>query len=98
MKQRRIASDAAITLSFLTALVFCVFQSPAASAQVLYGSIVGTITDQSNAVVVKATVTVTNTSTGLTREAQTNQTGYYAIPTLQEGTYDVSITLPDSNR
>ena len=63
-----------------------------ASAQVLYGSIVGTLTDQTGAVVPKATVTVTNTSTGLSRQATTDTAGYYSIPNLLEGTYDLAIT------
>ena len=63
-----------------------------ASAQVLYGSIVGTLTDQTGAVVPKATVTVTNTSTGLSRQATTDAAGYYSIPNLLEGTYDLAIT------
>ena len=63
-----------------------------ASAQVLYGSIVGTLTDQTGAVIPKATVTVTNTSTGLSRQATTDTAGYYSIPNLLEGTYDVAIT------
>jgi hypothetical protein len=63
-----------------------------ASAQVLYGSIVGTLTDQTGAVVPKATVTVTNTSTGLSRQATTDTNGYYSIPNLLEGTYDLAIT------
>jgi hypothetical protein len=36
-----------------------------AAAQVLYGSIVGTVADQSDAVVPKATITITNKNTGL---------------------------------
>ena len=63
-----------------------------ASAQVLYGSIVGTLTDQTGAVIPKATVTVTNSSTGLSRQATTDTAGYYSIPNLLEGTYDVAIT------
>ena len=35
---------------------------------------------------------VTNTSTGLSRQATTNADGYYSIPNLQEGTYDLAIT------
>ncbi len=62
-----------------------------ASAQVLYGSIVGTLTDQTGAVVPSATVIVTNTSTGLSRQATTDAAGYYAIPNLPEGTYDLSV-------
>jgi hypothetical protein len=63
-----------------------------ASAQVLYGSIVGTVTDQSGAMVPKATVRVTNTSTGLTREAVTDTSGYYSVANLPQGSYDVAIT------
>jgi hypothetical protein len=62
-----------------------------ASAQVLYGSMVGTLTDDTGAVVPKATVTVINTSTGLSREVTTDDAGYYSIPNLPEGTYDLSI-------
>ena len=43
-----------------------------ASAQVLYGSIVGTLTDETGAVVPNAVVDVTNTSTGLSRQATTD--------------------------
>ena len=82
------------------AVVFCVafaltitsYAARPASAQVLYGSIVGTLTDETGAVVPKATVTVTNTSTGLSRQATTDETGYYSIPNLQEGTYDLSVS------
>ena len=63
-----------------------------ASAQVLYGSIVGTLTDQTGAVVPKATVTVTNTSTGLSRQVTADGAGYYSIPNLLEGTYDRTVT------
>ncbi len=63
-----------------------------ASAQVLYGSIVGTVTDQTNAVVPGAVVTVTNTLTGLSRQATTDAAGYYSIPNLLQGTYDLSVS------
>ena len=63
-----------------------------ASAQVLYGSVVGTLTDETGAVVSKAVVTVKNTSTGLSRQATTDETGHYAIQNLVEGTYDVSVS------
>jgi hypothetical protein len=68
------------------------FAARTASAQVLYGSIVGTLTDESGAVVPQATVTVKNTSTGLSRDAKTDNAGYYSIPNLPEGTYDLSVT------
>src|SRR3989449_2708749 len=62
-------------------------------AQVLYGSVVGTVTDQSGAVVPKATVTVTNVNTGQAREGTTDDAGYYSIPNVLEGTYDLSVKM-----
>ena len=74
------------------ALLAMICAAPVAFAQVLYGSIAGTLTDESGAVVPKAVVTVTNTSTGLSREATTTDDGYYTIPNLPEGTYDLSVS------
>ena len=37
-------------------------------------------------------MSVTNTSTGLARQANTDQAGYYSIPNLLEGTYDLAVT------
>src|SRR2546428_12561967 len=62
-------------------------------AQVLYGSVVGTVTDQSGAVVPKATVTITNVNTGQAREGTTDDAGYYSIPNVLEGTYDLSVKM-----
>ncbi|MEO8077422.1 MAG: TonB-dependent receptor [Acidobacteriota bacterium] len=73
------------------ALTMTAYARPA-SAQVLYGSIAGTLTDETHAVVPKASVTVTNTSTGLSRQVTTDQAGYYAVPNLSEGTYDLSVS------
>jgi hypothetical protein len=78
----------------ITISVLRVFEAPVASAQVLYGSIVGTVTDQANAVVPKAAVTVKNTAIGLTRTVDTDDAGYYSIPSLPEGSYDLSVTAP----
>ncbi|HET8548426.1 MAG TPA: carboxypeptidase-like regulatory domain-containing protein, partial [Bryobacteraceae bacterium] len=63
-----------------------------AHAQVLYGSIVGHVEDQSGAGVPRATVTATNTQTGLTRETQADQLGNYEVPNLLGGTYQLRIT------
>jgi hypothetical protein len=63
-----------------------------ASAQVLYGSIVGTLTDETGAVIPKAPVTVTNTSTGLSKQVRTDDAGYYSIQNLLEGVYELSVT------
>jgi hypothetical protein len=68
------------------------YSARTASGQVLYGSVVGTLTDETGAAVPKAVVTVTNTSTGLTRQTTTDDVGYYSIPNLLEGTYELSVS------
>ena len=63
------------------------------NAQVLYGSVVGTVTDQTGAVVPGATVTITNVQTGQAREAIADAAGYYSIVNVLEGTYDLSVKM-----
>ncbi len=63
-----------------------------ATAQVLYGSIVGNVTDETGAIISKAGVSVTSPTTGLSRKTTTDEAGYYSIPSLPEGSYDLSIT------
>lgn len=55
------------------------------------GSISGTVKDHSGAVVPKATVTATNTDTGVRQVVTTNGTGSYSFPSLPVGHYDVNI-------
>ncbi len=63
-----------------------------AKAQVLYGSIVGTVTDQSGAVVPKAHVTISNAATGLRREVDADDGGFYSIVDVPEGAYDETVS------
>lgn len=62
------------------------------SAQTFRGTILGTVTDPSGAVIAGATVTVKNTGTGLQRTTQTSADGSYSLPELPIGTYSVSVT------
>jgi hypothetical protein len=81
-----------VTLSWLAVIVMIGGATArTTSAQVLYGSIAGTLTDETGAMVPKATVTVTNMSTGLSRQATSDEAGYYSIPSLPEGTYDLTV-------
>src|SRR5262245_56951073 len=68
--------------------------SAAARAQVLYGSIVGTVTDSANLAVPGATVTITHAETNQARETTTNESGNYLFPNVAAGTYRVDVTLP----
>jgi len=61
-------------------------------AQQTLGSINGTVTDTSNAIVVKAAVQAKNLGTGLTVNATTQNDGSYNLANLPIGTYSVSIS------
>ena len=54
------------------------------------GTITGTLTDQQNAVVPDAAVTVHNSDTGIDRATTTNGAGLYVAPFLPPGHYDVT--------
>lgn len=74
----------------MLALLFTAGLMPGlASAQVLYGSLVGNIADQNGAVIAGATVTITNKATGQTREAMTNSDGEFSIINVLPGEYDL---------
>ncbi len=55
------------------------------------GTIVGTVTDPSGAVVPSATVKLTDEATSQVREASSNAGGYYVFPSLPPATYTVSV-------
>lgn len=55
-------------------------------------TIVGTITDQTGAVVPNATISLTNNDTGLTRTLTTGSDGQYVAPDLHIGHYTVRAT------
>ncbi len=63
-----------------------------AAAQVLYGSLTGSITDKSQAAIPDATVQALNTGTGVLKETKTNAAGIYVFSDLLPGTYKVTIS------
>src|SRR5438445_5532201 len=68
-----------------------IFAPAAAMAQADLGSVSGTITDGSGAVVPNATVTVKNTATGAERVTTSNSQGEYAVTQLPAADYTVSV-------
>ena len=75
--------------SVLTILLFAVTEAFMFAQST--GTISGTATDASGSIVPKAKVTATNTSTGVSRDTETNSAGLYGFPGLIPGTYDVKI-------
>ena len=80
-----------------TLLVFCIVVLTAATlaAQTFRGTILGTVTDPSGAVVAGAKVAAKNAGTGVERATETSADGSYSLPQLQIGTYSVTITSPN---
>ena len=68
--------------------------APLVSAQTLYGSLTGTVTDSTGAVVPNAKVEVLNVGTGIARQHTTDERGTYLLPDLLPGTYKVTISAP----
>jgi hypothetical protein len=69
-----------------------VLATTAASAQVLYGTISGNVTDTSGAVINNASVTALNIGTSLSRTVTTNSEGIYLVQDIQPGTYKITVT------
>src|ERR1051326_5943550 len=74
--------------------VLCVFSVTESKAQVLYGSMVGNITDASGGAVAGASVEATQQQTALSRKTVTDASGHYSLSTLSPGQYDVVISAP----
>ena len=77
----------------LLVLVLLGLSSTASLLAQATGSIVGTVTDESGAVLPGVTIEVTNVETGQTRTAVTGEDGYYSVPLLRPGGYQVKGTL-----
>lgn len=78
----------AITILAIFAIALFVLQC-GAFAQTVTGSLSGTVTDTSGAVVPNATVTLTDQATGTSRTTKSNGAGFYSFPVVQPGTYSV---------
>jgi len=75
----------------VTCLLSVFVMMPPVQAQVLYGTLLGTITDPSNSAVPKAVVTATNKATGLVKETASDDRGFFAFRDLVEGSYDLTV-------
>jgi Carboxypeptidase regulatory-like domain len=80
-------------LAFVIALGIAMYCS-SALAQSGAGSIQGTVTDPSGAVIAGASVHVVQQGTNVAADTKTNDVGFYQVPGLFTGTYVVTVTAP----
>lgn len=93
MRGARRSTFVFFAVSFLAVLIST---NPARlHAQVVDGSIVGTVTDPTGAVIPNATVTVTDVSKGISQAVTSNAAGDYDVTRLNPDTYTVKATSPN---
>jgi hypothetical protein len=76
-------------LTFLLAVLFA-FTAPSWGS-IITGSVSGRVTDPSGAVVPSAQVTAVDTATGVQHTTRTDASGFYSLPDLPIGTYEVQV-------
>src|SRR5580692_787478 len=85
-------NHAALSLSLhlsLFAFILLLFIPSHLRAQAVFGNIVGTVTDPTGAVIPNATVTVTDTSKGISQVVKSNASGNFEVTRLIPDTYVV---------
>jgi hypothetical protein len=75
------------------ALAWVLVAATPAAAQFDRGQVSGTVKDAQGAVVPGATVVVTNTQTQIVRNTATDSSGFFTVPNLAPGRYDISAEL-----
>ena len=74
------------------ALLALTFSAPAWAQSSSTGTVSGSVTDQTGAVVAGATVSLTDVSTNIPRSTTTNSKGSYIFVDVTPGTYNVAIS------
>ena len=82
----------ALSARYLAMPVLLFLLVPTVMAQVLYGSLVGNVTDPNGAAVGGAKVELTNVATGIVSTVMTDDRGAYSLNDLQAGVYKVAIS------
>jgi hypothetical protein len=83
--------ELAMKQSILQGAVVILLAAAIAGAQAPVGALSGVVTDASGGVIVGATVTTISHADGGKRTAQSNEQGFFLIPTLLPGEYKVTI-------
>jgi len=80
-------------VKILAAMLAMVALASLAPAQEITGTITGTVTDQTGAILPGVTVTAKQLERSLTKEVVTTETGRYTLPFLPTGSYEILFAL-----
>lgn len=78
------------TMRFGAVGIWILIFSALGTSQVTTGTVLGTVSDSSDAVITGATINLRNIETGITRTVQSGSSGRYRAPQLALGGYEVS--------
>src|SRR5437870_4173774 len=84
----------AFTLAVFLMLALAMSAFAGMQSQATTGTIEGTVTDQTGAVLPNANVKVKNVETAAVRSVLTDDRGFFRAPLLPVGRYDISAELP----
>ncbi|HXG92142.1 MAG TPA: carboxypeptidase regulatory-like domain-containing protein [Blastocatellia bacterium] len=99
MARRKLKTRSSLSIILVTLIIVLAGQGQSvpiswpmtiASAQSSTATLYGTVQDPEGAVVPDVAITVTNVETSLRREALTDKAGYFAVPLLSPGRYEVT--------
>jgi len=83
-----------MTRTWISSLAAVVVLAAAAQAQTSRGTVSGTVTDPSGAVIAGAGIVLTHTRTGVRRPGTTNDAGIYRFDAVDLGAYELKVTQP----
>ena len=76
---------------FLVGIAFAAMLSGNLTAQSIYGTLTGIVSDPSQAVVAGAAITLRDQQSGSQRDTLTNSDGYYTFSSVPPGAYELTV-------
>ncbi len=92
--RKRVSGRSWFCVLAIIALLLGVGTSARLDAQVVGGTLSGTVTDQTGGAVPNASVAIKDNATGEIRDVTTTSDGLYTAPNLTPGVYTVTLTAP----
>ena len=90
-------TDLGKNLGYLTSLAvlgLCLMVSIPGRAQVTGAAVSGTVTDPSGSIIAGAQISIQNLATGVSTAIPTNSDGFYTLPNLRPGSYELKASAP----